>query len=473
MFLDFDDDAPESDRTQSMLKYLQFKEFGNVYFAEEDALLILDELSSDTDKLQEALDFITYITPYFSNSSELKIKKADILISLDTSYAEDALIELNSIPVYDKNDIDFYLIKFETYVILGYALVEIKELFREAKTVLDDHDFLELVQEMVKVFEYYDDAADLRFYAVELLLNTMKNISKDVLEDFTTNLQLYVEGVENYSYVGAICDRIIQIDPYNKDAWICKAILCMREKKYQEAIDAYLYAFAINQNEIEILLAVALCYSKINHTKKAIEYLHDYLALNHYDTEAYHRLGLCYAKEKNYMLAIYYLNAGLELSPTDNTIRLDIAQTYLEQKDFANALQVLRKALVFGGEHSVTHIHFLIALCAAELKQYHESIKYYLLALTEKKSKKEYWEGLLKVLVYTHNYEQLHELSLQALYYTKKNYFLYYLAFAEYKQGQHSAAAHTVEKALLLTPKKYKKLQLLLSLDQVKKITKN
>lgn len=67
-----------------------------------------------------------------------------------------------------------------------------------------------------------------------------------------------------------LSEHILQLDPFNFEAWIAKGNLLAEQEKFSEAIDAYEYAVAIAPDEADPLVMKARCLDCLNRKDEAI-----------------------------------------------------------------------------------------------------------------------------------------------------------------------------------------------------------
>ena len=85
-------------------------------FIEEDAFERIIDYFDDKDDLTKALNASETALEYFPFSSQLLIKKADLLIA--SRRYKDALDILEHASLFDSNDINIYILKTEAYLAL-------------------------------------------------------------------------------------------------------------------------------------------------------------------------------------------------------------------------------------------------------------------------------------------------------------------------------------------------------------------
>lgn len=114
-------------------------------------------------------------------------------------------------------------------------------------------------------------------------------------EDFTTAIHYYRRSLQRHpddvktmsgllfcyiqtgehARVAELAEAILQLDPFNFDAWMAKGN-CLGEKElYAEAIDAYDYASAIAPDEPDALVMKARCLDATDQHEEAIQTLHE------------------------------------------------------------------------------------------------------------------------------------------------------------------------------------------------------
>lgn len=154
---------------------------------------------------------------------------------------------------------------------------------------------------------------------------------------------LFGEAVETYQ-------RITRIDPFVGEAWFNLGQVYFLQGGYENAIEAYEYALAINDKDNVSLIQKAHSHFQLDHWKEALE---DYLAYSETVSEKWQVwlfVGECYEKLENFAKALYYYKLSYSEMPENYEALIGISICMLEMEMFDEALEYVNKALTISNE---------------------------------------------------------------------------------------------------------------------------
>ncbi|MFH1075078.1 MAG: tetratricopeptide repeat protein, partial [Candidatus Firestonebacteria bacterium] len=200
--------------------------------------------------------------------------------------------------------------------------------------------------------------------------------------DLKTLLQsaaFYIEHLK-FSQAIAVCNRILQKEPKNPDAYFYLGNIYYKQDKPDEAIDMfnkvieldpkadttyfnlglaygkkgdfelaeknYKKAAEVNPEYTSPIFALGLLFQIQGKPEKAVEEYKKLLALSDYDARAYKNIGLAYGQMKKYKEAVENLKKAVELDPSDLDSLQRIALMLYQEKDYKGSLEHARRLAV-------------------------------------------------------------------------------------------------------------------------------
>ena len=125
------------------------------------------------------------------------------------------------------------------------------------------------------------------------------------------------------------------------------------EKKFQEAICAYLRAYALDFKRIESLDKIAAIYFNQGKYSKAIEVYNSIQEEKGYDCKIYCNIGLCYYRLEEYDKSIEYYDKGIELDKNDALPYYNKGVTFFKLKQFDKAKECMKKAIELDSQNEI------------------------------------------------------------------------------------------------------------------------
>lgn len=340
----------------------------NYIFTENECNRIIDFYEAEFNA-EGALEAADYAIGQFGFSPEFYIRKAQLLIH--NNREQEAFFILDRAEVFAPNEADIYLLRSE-------ALHRL-DLFEEALRLLDKHKEAAHGLELSNIYFYealcYDKAGEQErmFYALKTALEiTPEN------DEALRHLYLNTELSRKYEETIEICDNVIDRHPYSALAWYQKgsAHYCLCE--YDEAIDAYEYAFCISENfelayrdcaevcmeirqyqkalkcyqevmnyvtpDENLFLNIGICYKELGQSGMAKSFFEKAIEENSEADEPYYYLGTCWAAEKQWTRAVYYYIQAIQKYEGREEYFAGLAEAYYAMGDFEKAESFFREA---------------------------------------------------------------------------------------------------------------------------------
>ena len=290
----------------------------------------------EDDQLDRALEVVEHALKHHSFSSDFYIKKAQIL--LDSHKEEETLQVLEQAAIFAPSEPEIFLLKAEALIYLGYShdAFEILEDLKNSsdKKVLSDAYLVEaLAYESQEEFERM-------FYALKAALKE-NPANKEALE----RLWLCVELSKKYEESVALHEEILDDDAYSFMAWYNLGHAHAYLGNYQLAIEAYEYAFLIDENfEYAYRDCADLCF-ELKEYQKALSIYLEYIENFEADGDVLLLVGRCYQYLKDYDAARLAYTRAIYLDPLNDEVYFHIGECYAGEQAWDNAIHYYQKAL--------------------------------------------------------------------------------------------------------------------------------
>ncbi len=340
--------------------------------------------------LEDALEVLDTAISHFKDSAALHIRKARLLI-----YKKDidkALESLNRAEIYGEDS-------FEVDILRVRALCYQKK-FDEANALLTNLK--------IKYFPYSDKLSDV--YCIEALLferqehyEQMYQALKDALLENPNNREalhrmfLCVEVSRKHRESVHLHLHLIDEQPYSHLAWYNLAHAYYAISQYEDAVEAFDYAYLIDENfDVAYLDCAELCYS-IHKWEKALDCYLQAVTLIEPDEEVLCRIGECYHNLGNTEKAKIYLYRALAHNPKDEEVYFHIGQAYAKEGKWESAIHFYKQAVKLSPDRD----DFLAALAKTNVHLQHpnEALVLYKRAVQVLPDFTEYWVGMARIYI--------------------------------------------------------------------------
>jgi len=428
--------------------YNNMKQGRGYTFIEEEAFESLIDYFDEKDDLSSALEASDYGIHQFPYSSNLKIKKADILIA-KRCYGE-ALELLEKAELLDGGDINLYILKTDVYLALDQQK-KAADLLEKAIYLFEGEEKIELLFELADVYDDYEE------------FDKVFNCLKLILEQDQTNEEALYKICFWTDYTGRneegikLHQKIIDEHPFTELAWFNLGAAYQGVKLYEKAIDAYQYAIAIDEKFDYAYRNMADAYLRMRKYKEAIEVLQKVLELTRPEDVIYEALGHCYDKLKNYAQARFHYRKASHLSPEDSHLHYKIACTYMNERQWEGAIKNLEAAMRI--HRSNPDYNFALAQCYVQLNNIKDAIIYFSTFIKARPKNIKGWRELIKCLYdaayYDEALEQVHNALKNT---TNKPLLVYYQVAILFALGKSKDALLILQLALQNSPKMIKHL---------------
>lgn len=290
----------------------------------------------DNNELEKALDTADSAMGQYPFSSLFMLKKAQILF--DLKQFDQANDLLDKALVLDAQCIQVFLLQADIQVWLGHFQKAVNILL-DAISVIDDKDELpDLYLELADIYEEWQKYDKV----FEALTATLHHEPQN--EEALNRLWFCVELSESFEESITFHKAFIDENPYNHLAWFNLAHAYIGLGKFEEAIEAFEYVMAIDEDYEYAYKDCADVLKLTGDYEKAIDYYLQALSFCKPYKELYIKLGECFEGIEEYQRARNYYRKSISLDPYFDLAYNKIGHTYLFEEKTELAISFFQKA---------------------------------------------------------------------------------------------------------------------------------
>lgn len=352
-------------------EYESLSEQGEMIIFDEKSYLLLIDYYEREQLWINALEVVDHALKTHSFSSEFYYRKAHLLIN--GNKAEAALDVLETAAIYAPSQTEIQLLKAKALVGLG--------LLEEALAILDDQkinasgsSLSDIYYLEARVFEK-EEQFERMFYSLQSSLKENPG-NPDALE----RLWLCVEMTKKYEESVQLHERILDENAYSYMAWYNLGHAHAYLGNYIDAIEAYEYAFVINEQfEFAYRECAELCF-ELKRFHQALKCYEELLEHFEPDSDLYLKIGQCHQELGSYKLArSFYLHAA-QHDPLNDQAYFQLGECFALEGNWKSARHYFDKAIQID-DHQEEYFAALAAAnwalddCETALSCFEESIK--------------------------------------------------------------------------------------------------
>lgn len=367
----------------------QFRTGCDLYF-ELDAYLEIITYYEEDSQLTKATEACERAVLHHPSSPGAYIKKAQLLMDIGRSV--EALPLINHAKVLAPGQIDGDLLYAEALVNLEKyekALQLLEYLKEEADAAqLSDIFLIEsLVYEKKGFYERM-------FYTLKSAVNADLSNEEALyrLGGCVNRCKRYQESVDLHE---ALLDR----DAYLPVAWYNLAQARIALGDYEEAIEAYEFAFAIEEGFVQAIRECADLCTELKHYHRALKYYLELLETEgaEAESELYGQIGECYMNMNRPQAAVtYYLQAARH-DPMNDETYFCIGSCYALEGFWSNAVQYFEKAIGIDDERD--EYHAALGEACFHLQDHEHAVEHMQQAIELNDMESSYWKLLAAFLI--------------------------------------------------------------------------
>lgn len=326
----------DKDFKQSLEQYEEMKAGNTTGYFDSDQLADFAEHYASSQKYDEAFEVIDYALSIHPSSTEVLVIKAHIFI--EQKKIEEAKKIANSIAENYSRDVK--LLKAEL-LILDQKVDEADTLLVEIAN--EDENNCDNILDAAYLFLDYD----LPNKALPLFERAL-SLSPENNEIRLNLVDCYIQCEQTEKAI-ALCNKLIDKDPYSTQYWYELGRLYYSINEFNKSLEAYEFALTIDDNHKSSILMTAHCYYKLENYLKACEYYKKYDDITPESKMNVFFIGLCYFNLKEYENSIEWLKQALTLSDNLAIEAVEIydyiSTSYDKMGDLENALHYIDLAI--------------------------------------------------------------------------------------------------------------------------------
>jgi tetratricopeptide (TPR) repeat protein len=359
----------DSDLMELISQYEEAQKSKQSIFLEEESYDQIIQFYHDNREYNKALKVADSALEQYPFSAFFYTKKAEILAN--QRQFDEALVLLDEAEGLDPNDINIFLIRSDVYLWQGRHndAMDVVEHAMSIATEMEDR--CELHLETADIWEDQEKYSE--------VINSLKNALREdpMNEEALTRLWFCTELTETHEDSIQFHEMLIEQSPYSYLAWFNLGHAYAGVDRYDEAIDAFSYTIAIQEeydqayistgdvlfvtekyNEAlkyyqdaiklskpnkELYLKVAAAYEQLSEYAKSRSYLRKAIGVDPYYDEAFYRIGETYRLEDNLPKAIHSYERAVKLNKENVDYLSSLAEAYLNIEDTEAALEIFER----------------------------------------------------------------------------------------------------------------------------------
>ncbi len=428
-------------------QYQNLKHGRSHSFLEEDAFERIIDYYDEKDDIPEAMHAAEIALEQFPYSSNLMIKKADLLLA--TRKYQEALDILETAGLFDSSDLNLYILKTDAYLALDQQSKAV-ELLESALNLFEGDERLDLLFELADVYDDYEEF-DKVFDCLKLILE-----EEPTNEEALYKICFWTDFTGRNEESIKLHQQIIDEFPFNELAWFNLAAAYQGIKLYEKSIDAYQYAVAIDEKFDYAYRNMGDAFLRLRKYKEAIEVLEKVLELTRPEDVIYEAIGHCYHRMGKNAQARFNYKKAVHLNPDDSKLHYKIAVTYMLEEQWSSASKQLENAMRI--HRTIPEYNLAMGECKMNLNKFKEAIQYFGTVVRHKPKNTSGWEALIRCLLKAEFLEEALEQSLNALKATDaKPLFYFYASTTLFAIGKTKEALLRLEEGMNKAPKLLKK----------------
>ena len=321
---------------QAISRYEAMSQKGTVSLIEETVFLQMIDFCDIEGKQPQALRIAEDAIAQHPFSADLFLRKAHLLLNQDK--IDESLVTIQQAELFAPHNIQVGLLHAELLALHSRhheALILLAELKPHASTVEASEIYLlkaHLLEDLNKYSKMFDALRQC------LLLNSQNLEAYEKMIWATEYSQRYEDSI-------TLHNRLLDRDPYNWRAWLNLGFAYEASEKFEEAIDAFEYAFAIDEKCQAAYMEAGELPLQLGDYQRA-QYVYENAIFNTgEDALILQKLGFCCEKMDNLQAALLYYKRSLELNPNDAQTNFLLGECYRGLKKGQKAIDFYLRAI--------------------------------------------------------------------------------------------------------------------------------
>jgi|APTNR8051073442_1049403.scaffolds.fasta_scaffold00281_39 tetratricopeptide (TPR) repeat protein len=406
-------------------------------FFEEGEFLRIIRFYETEEQWDRALETVDHALNCHGYSTDLHLKKAQLLIEGHKETL--ALQVLEQAAVFDPAEPGITLMKAEALCYLN-RYEEALELLENLKTEADATGLSDIYMIEALVYETQEEYERM-FYALRAALQA-DLANQDALE----KLGLCMELSRKYQESIPLYEQVLDHDPYAYMAWYNLGHAHAYFSNYEEAIEAYEFAIAINDRcEFAFRDCADLCF-ELKQYPKALRYYLEIAELSEPDSDLMLHIGQCYQETAQNDLARSYYQKAIQSDVFNDEAYYCMGQTFSLEEKWKQALRFYKRAIQI--DYHREEYHAAIAWTYHRLGQMEEADRHYREAVELASEESNYWLEYAGVLLETNRLDEALELLEEGSAFTAESELLYCRIACMFAAGKRQEAIYWLGEAL-------------------------
>ncbi len=406
------------------------------FFEEKEFLRIIAfyETEEHWDRALEAVDHAIHC---YSYSTDLHLKKAQLLIEGHKEVL--ALQVLEQAAIFDPAEPGISLMKAEALCYL-YRYEEALELLENLKRGADATGMSDIYMIEALVYETQEEYERM-FYALRAALQS-DFANQEALE----KLGLCMELSRKYKESIPVYEEVLDHDPYAYMAWYNLGHAHAYFSNYEDAIEAYEFAIAINdQYEFAYRDCADLCF-ELKQYPKALRYYLDIAALSEPDSDLMLHIGQCYQQTGQVDNARSYYQRAVQLDVFNDEAYFCAGQTFAQEEKWKQALRFYKRAIQI--DYHREEYHAAIAWAYHRIGNMTDADRHYREAIELASEESRYWLEYAGVLLEANREQEALLLLEEASEFAMETELLYCRIACLFAAGKRQEALYWLGEAL-------------------------
>lgn len=314
---------------------------GTVVFYEESVFYNFIDYYQNEQDYDSALAAVNNALQQHAFSAYLHYKKAQLLsILCHDSCLDQALEALETAENLSSTDMPIKLLKAQLLARQQH-IVEAFSIIEELKNSFSDYpqDLAEILYCEGLLFEHLEDYESMYYRWSEGLLLHANHT------EIWQRMWMSIERSHKFEECAQVFKSIIKEEPYCSLAWFYLGHSLSYQNYYQEAIDAYEYAFVIDNKFEEAYKECAANCLILNDYTRALEYYKEALVHIEPDGELLCNVGRCYQYQGIIDIALKFYEQAIEMDEYNDEIYFHIGTCYTEKNKWNRAIHYFKKAI--------------------------------------------------------------------------------------------------------------------------------
>jgi len=317
-------------------EYETLREKGGEVFLEEKTYLQVIDYYERENQLNRAIDATNCAIKNHAYAADFYLKKAQLLIN--DAQESQALKVLEQASLFSPSDPIIGILRAEALTQMGLQ-GEALDLLNELKQTTDKLTLANIYVCEAAVYENAEEYEQM-YYALRSALRENPR-HKEALEQ----LWLCVETTRKYEDSITLHLEIIEADPYSYLAWYNLGHAYGYIGNYQDAIEAYEYAYLTNETfEFAYRDCAEMCF-EVQQYRKALQCYEELVERFEADSDLYFCMGQCYQQLEDYLQAKTYFSKALHLDPFNDEILFSMGECYAKAGNWKSAVRSFKKAI--------------------------------------------------------------------------------------------------------------------------------